>query len=235
MNQLTSYLLAHPDIQQSTVKNWWSDFRPIPVAASTDRTAFYTELWAWFEASGYKSYMLWIDPGCNAETVVTCDPTQGVKHTRICASLRRLPGGGERFNVMNKMRLDITEMFDSDAVFPYASDFLYWEENGIIDQELLRNLIVAGGIVFMIICLMIPRPRIALVVSLGICMSIVELMGFMHWWDVTINGTSTIYALICLGLAVDYSAHIAHAFKESKGDGNERAMEAITRIGPPVF
>merc|ERR1712110_960692 len=60
-------------------------------------------------------------------------------------------------------------------------------------------------------------------------------MGFMHWWDVTINGTSTIYALICLGLAVDYSAHIAHAFKESSGHREDRAVEAMTRIGPSVF
>jgi len=136
---------------------------------------------------------------------------------------------------MNKMRQDIKTMYDTDDVFPFASDFLYWEENGIIDQELIRNLIIAGGIVFMIICLMIPRPRIACIVSLGICMSIVELVGFMHWWDVTINGTSTIYALICLGLAVDYSAHIAHSFKEAKGARQDRACEAVSRIGPSVF
>merc|ERR1712194_112943 len=87
----------------------------------------------------------------------------------------------------------------------------------------------------MIISFTIPRPRIACIVSLGICMSIVELLGFMHWWGVTINGTSTIYALICLGLAVDYSAHIAHAFKGSKGKRNDRAVEAVSRIGPSVF
>merc|ERR1711979_92495 len=49
------------------------------------------------------------------------------------------------------------------------------------------------------------------------------------------GGTSTIYALICLGLVVDYSAHIAHSFKESKGKRNARAVEAVSRIGPSVF
>jgi len=112
---------------------------------------------------------------------------------------------------------------------------LYWEENGIIDTELARNLIIAAGIVFIIICMLIPRPRIACIVSLGICMSIVELLGFMHWWGITVNGTSTIYLLICLGLSVDYSAHIAHIFKESYGSTEERAIKAMTRIGPSVF
>merc|ERR1711948_231389 len=40
---------------------------------------------------------------------------------------------------------------------------------------------------------------------------------------------------ICLGLAVDYSAHIAHSFKEAKGTRDARAMQALSRIGPSVF
>merc|ERR1711933_267502 len=87
----------------------------------------------------------------------------------------------------------------------------------------------------MIICVLIPRPRIALIVSLGICMSIIEIVGYMHWWGLTINGTTTINILICLGLSVDYSAHIAHIFKESVGVANDRAVAAMTRIGPSVF
>merc|ERR550534_1624697 len=120
-------------------------------------------------------------------------------------------------------------------VFPFAQDFLYWEENGIIDTELVRNLVIAGGIVFVIICTIIPKPRIAVIVSVAICMSIIELVGFMHWWGVSINGTTTIYILICLGLAVDYSAHIGHIFGISVGSGTNRAWEAMTRIGPSVF
>merc|ERR550534_1992721 len=120
-------------------------------------------------------------------------------------------------------------------VFPFAQDFLYWEENGIIDTELVRNLVIAGGIVFVIICTIIPKPRIAVIVSVAICMSIVELVGFIHWWGVSINGTTTIYILICLGLAVDYSAHIGHIFGISVGSATDRSWEAMTRIGPSVF
>ncbi|CAE7800258.1 Ptchd3 [Symbiodinium sp. CCMP2456] len=45
-------------------------------------------------------------------------------------------------------------------------------------------------------------------------MSIINTLGFMYYWDVTISGVSTIYVLICVGLAVDYAAHIAHMFRE---------------------
>merc|ERR1712025_903529 len=41
--------------------------------------------------------------------------------------------------------------------------------------------------------------------------------------------------LVSVGLAVDYSAHIAHMFKESCGTSQERAQKALTRIGPSVI
>merc|ERR1712166_413919 len=44
-----------------------------------------------------------------------------------------------------------------------------------------------------------------------------------------------IYILVSVGLAVDYSAHIARMFKESTGTANERAIKALGRIGPSVF
>jgi predicted RND superfamily exporter protein len=96
--------------------------------------------------------------------------------------------------------------------------------------------VISGGVILGIICMLVPQPRIAMLVSLVIILSLVELVGIMYFWDVTINGVSTIYIMICVGLAVDYSAHIAHCFKESlAGSSVERAMEALTRIGPSVF
>lgn len=41
--------------------------------------------------------------------------------------------------------------------------------------------------------------------------------------------------MISVGLAVDYSAHIAHMFVESTGTGPQRAVAALERIGPSVF
>jgi predicted RND superfamily exporter protein len=83
--------------------------------------------------------------------------------------------------------------------------------------------------------MLIPNPRIALIVAAVIIASIVEVVGMSHYWGVTINGVATIYILICVGLAVDYAAHIAHCFKESSGNAEERAMKSLTRIGPSVF
>merc|ERR1712217_308139 len=82
---------------------------------------------------------------------------------------------------------------------------------------------------------MIPQPRIAIIIAAIIVASIGEVIGFAHYWGVYMNGVSTIYFLICAGLAVDYSAHIGHVFKDSIGDSQERAVKTLARIGPSVF
>jgi len=91
---------------------------------------------------------------------------------------------------------DLSTMFGDESglqVFPYNRDFVSWEENGVIQEELMRNLLMAGGIIFVVVFMLIPAPRIALLVVLNVVMSIVEVVGFAHWWGVTFNGVSTIY------------------------------------------
>merc|ERR1711907_465151 len=137
------------------------------------------------------------------------------------------------------MRLQINkimgEIDGKSAAFPYSFEFLSWEEVGIIDAELGRNLAVCGAVVIIMVGMMIPHPRIAAFVALSILLSVADLVGFMYWWGVTISGVSTIYVLISVGLAVDYSAHIAHMFVESTGTPSQRSIKALMRIGPSVF
>jgi predicted RND superfamily exporter protein len=146
--------------------------------------------------------------------------------------------GEQRFNTLHTLRKDLNAIIGDGSgktLFPYTTGFLTWEEVGIIKEELVRNLIIASGVICVIVCLLIPAPRISLVVILNIFMSVVEVVGMAHFWGQYFNGVTTIYFLICVGLGVDYSAHIGHYFKDGKGTSAERALEALTRIGPSVF
>jgi len=245
MNELTSYIRGLDLLTQGQVDNWWYVFTSGTPAEYTDKAVFYTALYTWFSGNGgsaYRGSLQWVDSNCQTMTAA-CDPQKGVDNTRIGARLVRFESGGDRFRALHKMREDVKVIFADDSgevAFPYAYDMLFWEEFGIIDQELVRNLIVASGLIFSIICMLIPRLNVALLVSTLICMSIGEVVGFAHFWGVTINGPSTIYLLICVGLAVDYSAHIAHVFKSQQDEDmslprEDIALAALTRIGPSVF
>ena len=57
----------------------------------------------------------------------------------------------------------------------------------------------------------------------------------MYIWGLTIDTSASILVTIAMGLAVDYSAHIAHTFMTSRGERNERTANTMIKMGPAVF
>lgn len=215
-------------------------------SAYGNATEFYTQLFAWYRLGGgvrYRNNIQWKDESCNVEgDWDTCAPTVGINATRIGFTLSKeyTSFGQDRYDTMVALREQINVLFPASpggeqSAFPFTVQFLYWEEVGVIDVELWRNLGICGGVILGVIFLLIPNPRVAPIVIFTTISAIVEVVGFLHFWDVTISGVSTIYLLICVGLAVDYSAHIGHVFTLSSGTSKERTIEAISRIGPSTF
>jgi predicted RND superfamily exporter protein len=206
------------------------------------KTDFYKELHAWYIGGGgarFRSSIKWVDNDCNSDDYnePLCDPQKGVLATKMgCTlTLEATDDGQTRYDTMTALRKDIAKIVPDEKAFPYSFQFLYWEETGVIGKELVQNLLSCGAVIIVLICAMIPHPRIAPFVVGGIIYSVVTLVGFMHWWGITVSGVSTIYILISIGLAVDYSAHVAHMFVESTGMPEDRAVAALKRIGPSVF
>jgi predicted RND superfamily exporter protein len=233
LTDVADYLNAQDFIVGGSVNTWWNIFET-SAGSHADAAAFYNDLSQWLSGAGsaYISKVKWVDDN---------DPTKGVADISLLeAALKSFEGegsGAERYETYYTMRQDMKDLVgvSETSIFPYHMDFLYWEENGVIDSELLRNLVVAFGVMCTIVAILIPKPKIALVVTLNIVMAIVEVIGFAHFWGVTMNGVSTIYFLMCAGFSVDYSAHIAHAFNTSEGSSADRAVEALTRLGPCVW
>ena len=57
----------------------------------------------------------------------------------------------------------------------------------------------------------------SIVVMICVTMTLVDVMGYMHFWGLTIDVVSSVIIIISIGLCVDYSAHIAHAFLSVQG------------------
>jgi predicted RND superfamily exporter protein len=246
MNTVSSYLRS-VDFLEDGPQDWWYDFSDGKTIYS-NKADFWKDMLAWYRQSTiWQSSIKWADANCalpvpcDGSPAPSCDPAKGIAHARSGAQMKLefTQDGAQRFEVLDTLRRDLEQIFGEGSgdknVFPFQMDFLYWEEMGVIDRELIKNLVICGGIILILICALIPRPRVAFVVAGVIVASIVEVVGISHYWGVTVNGVATIYILICVGLAVDYAAHIAHAFKDSSGTAEERSMKALTRIGPSVF
>ncbi|CAE7278532.1 Ptchd3 [Symbiodinium natans] len=226
--------------QAETLSATFTPSRSDASAVFANRAEFYPALHFWYRntvGSRYRNSIKWTDEDCVVNGTMEslpsgCTVTDGLSATRFNAelSLASTNRGTDRFNTMTTMRKEIDTRYA--GAFPYSFDFLYWEEVGVIDEELVRNLIICGGVILVVIFALVPSFRIAPWVVLCVAMSIVNTLGFMYYWEVTISGVSTIYVLICVGLAVDYAAHIAHMFRESTGSARERAIASMERIGP---
>eukprot|EP00095_Tigriopus_kingsejongensis_P005354 maker-scaffold34_size539781-snap-gene-1.9 protein:Tk05354 transcript:maker-scaffold34_size539781-snap-gene-1.9-mRNA-1 annotation:"hypothetical protein DAPPUDRAFT_306990" len=123
----------------------------------------------------------------------------------------------------------------SSKAFSFSKVYAAWETDEVISFELWRNLALAMVCVFIITLVLLANVKICLMVLSCICLTLVDMVGFLHFWGLTIDTISCINIVLAIGLCVDYSAHIAHAFIVEEGDREERAMNSLVSMGPAIL
>ena len=83
---------------------------------------------------------------------------------------------------------------------------------------------------FLFVCLKICGLVFACVI-----MTLVEIVGYLHFWNMTIDIISCVSIVLAIGLCVDYSVHITHRFLSEHGSRDERVVSTLQNIGPAVF
>ena len=68
-----------------------------------------------------------------------------------------------------------------------------------------------------------------------VTITLTDLIGYLHFWDITIDIISCINIVLAIGLCVDYSVHIGLCCMVAKGSRRDKALKAVTAIGPAVF
>ena len=114
-------------------------------------------------------------------------------------------------NAMLTLREDIAEKSELDA-FPIARQFIFFEQYAITSRETIRNLIIAALAVLVVTSPFLVDCTVTFIVVLNFAALICELFGLMVIWNVSLNSVSMINLVMAIGFAVDYSAHIAHAY-----------------------
>ena len=92
-----------------------------------------------------------------------------------------------------------------------------WETDSIISQELWRNLGLALGAVGVVSLVMLGNLYLCLMVMACVMLTLVDVVGTLHFWDVTIDVISCVNIILATGLCVDYSVHLAHSFSVAPG------------------
>lgn len=122
----------------------------------------------------------------------------------------------------------------TDKSFSHSGIYAAWETDEVIGKELWRNLGLAMACVAAITLILLADISICFMVLICVVLTLLDLVGFLHFWDITIDTLSCVNIVLAVGLCVDYSAHIAHAFIVSSGSPTERAKNALVTMGPAI-
>lgn len=177
------------------------------------------------------SEVVWLDTSAVRDAAAVAE---GVRATRLRAEFRTTDGASEQIASMETLRESVASVGVPGA-FPYTFGFLFYEQFKIIQREALLNLVLALVAVFVIVLVIIAEIRTTLLVMLCVLLTDIDILGLMWLWGLTIDSVAIINLVLAVGLAVDYSAHVAHAFVAAKGTHDERMRAAITEMGTAVI
>ena len=148
---------------------------------------------------------------------------------------RLMDGPKEQIPAMNRVKDILKTANFSGKVFPMCKGYASWETDEVISIELYRNIFLAIICVFLTTWVLLFNIWASLQVLACVVLTLVNVGGFIHFWGLTIDTVSCTNIIISIGLCVDYSAHIAHAFMSSEGSREERVITALVDIGPAVL
>ncbi len=131
-------------------------------------------------------------------------------------------------------------------VFPYSVFYVFFDQYADIVQLTATLLGSAVAIIFVVSTILLGSILTALVVTLTVVMTVVDIIGAMAVFDVSLNAVSLVNLIICVGIAVEFCAHIARAFMFPSGSVMERARNrfrgrdarawtALVNVGGSVF
>lgn len=121
---------------------------------------------------------------------------------------------------------------------------LSFEQYVVLIKETFTSVGLSCFAVFLVVLFVTGSVPVTLLVVFAVVLVDVFLLALVNFWDLTMNSIVTVILVIGLGLAVDYSAHIAHTYltvipppsiKTTAEKRHFKASVAISSMGSSVF
>ena len=140
---------------------------------------------------------------------------------------------------------EISEAQDID-VFPYSKHYIFFDQYSTIVHLTATLLCIAVAIIFVLSSLLLGSLLTGAVVAVTVIMILVDIIGVMAIANVSLNAVSLVNLVICVGIGVEFCAHLARAFMfpskaildrgRNKFRGRDlRAWAALVNVGSSVF
>lgn len=154
--------------------------------------------------------------------------------SRFYVLCRKMTSSKEEVDLIRTMR-----GVANDSPLPvtaYSTEFIYYEA----DISILKNTLLAVGVTMIgmlfVALVFIPHPIAVTCVTLSMFSVVVGMKGFMFFWQLTLSAFTTVQIIISVGLCVNFTVQISHAFMTATGKNrNERVTVALEKVGIPIL
>ncbi|KAK9255005.1 sterol-sensing domain of SREBP cleavage-activation-domain-containing protein [Lipomyces tetrasporus] len=131
-------------------------------------------------------------------------------------------------------------------VFPYSVFYIFFDQYGSIFTLTTTLIMAAEAAIFVIFSVLLGSLRTGVVVTATVAMIVIDIMGVMALWGISLNAVSLVNLVICVGIGVEFCSHIARAYmvpnvdvlelsRSRLKDRDERVWAALVSVGGSVL
>ncbi|KAL6714331.1 niemann-Pick type C-related protein 1 [Lecanora helva] len=113
------------------------------------------------------------------------------------------------------------------SVFPYSKPYIFFDQYSTIIRLTGTLLGAALAIILVLTSLLLGSIITAAVVTLTVAMIVIDVIGTMALAHVSLNAISLVNLIICVGISVEFCAHIARAFQFPSHTTMEKASRVV--------
>lgn len=128
---------------------------------------------------------------------------------------------------------DLGKSLDLD-IYPYSLFYIFFEQYSYIVSMACELLGLAILSIFIVTSTLLGSLRTGTIVMGVVIMILVDVMGIMTIWNVSLNAVSLVNLVTCVGISVEFCCHIARAFMVASGSREERAGKSMVDVGSSV-
>jgi hypothetical protein len=145
-------------------------------------------------------------------------PAPGILASKFTINYLIMDGPEEHIPARQAVEQLIAKAEVSDTAFSHVKIYAAWETDEIIGFEMWRNIGISMGCVMVVTLLLLADIAMSLCVFVSVVITLADLVGFLHFWNMTIDIVTCVNVVLAIGLCVDYTVHIGHAYLVATGD-----------------
>lgn len=115
-------------------------------------------------------------------------------------------------------------------VFPYSSFYIFFAQYKTIVGDALKLVGTSIALIFVVASLLLGSLRTSFALILTVVMIVTDIAGVMSLWGINLNAVSLVNLVICVGIGVEFCAHIVRAFTFTQvAQFGEARFTSVTR------